>query len=243
MSNNTTPKVIKKLKIYTTLFSIAFVWVVLSSVFFYNVTYEKVDPEEKLEMVPYSEDYMIVDSVCGGVRKTTPSMFSLEVNVRPKHNQFNDSLMLMSSSLGQTYKVEMQKVKLYAPTSKFKNAVFITVVISVSALVMLVMGVWTFVLVIKLIKCIRRLEFFADNFSKILERTGILLAVVYFVQLFGGLLVVDYLNDQVAMAGYEIVNNLKECNAMFLLTGLGLMIISQIMLIASKIKEEQDLTI
>lgn len=243
-NNTTTPTVIKKIKVYTALFSIAFFLVVLhNSGLHYGTTTIHYHQDEKLEMSPYPDDFLIIDTIQGGVYKSTPTLFSLDVNVRAVHNQINDSLILLASSMNQTYRVELQKVKLSTPASRVKKSGLLIAMASVGAIAMIIISIWTIVIIVKLINSIRRLEFFADNFSKLLERTGILLTLGYGVSFVGGFLFFNYIKTHVAIKGYEVVSNLGDCNEMLLLTGLGLMIISQIMLIATKIKEEQDLTI
>ena len=75
-----------------------------------------------------------------------------------------------------------------------------------------------------------------------LEITGILLSVLYLYQLATSYLVTQYFIANIHLADHSIVFK-NECNSMYLLTGLGLMIISQIILMGKDLKDEQELTI
>nr|MCR4701646.1 hypothetical protein [Bacteroidaceae bacterium] len=71
---------------------------------------------------------------------------------------------------------------------------------------------------------------------------GILLTVLYLFQFIGSYVIMQYFIREVRLAGYYIVFR-NDCNSMYIITGLALMIISQIILMGKDLKDEQDLTI
>ena len=78
--------------------------------------------------------------------------------------------------------------------------------------------------------------------AKYLEITGILLSFLYLYTLAISYLTTQYFISYIHLADHSIVFK-NECNSMYILTGLGLMIISQIILMGKDLKEEQELTI
>jgi hypothetical protein len=78
--------------------------------------------------------------------------------------------------------------------------------------------------------------------AKYLEITGILLSLLYLNALVVSYFITQYFIANIHLADHSIVFK-NECNSMFILTGLGLMIISQIILMGKDLKEEQELTI
>ena len=75
-----------------------------------------------------------------------------------------------------------------------------------------------------------------------METTGILLTVLYIFQSLSNIIIGDYLAKHIVLAEYAIISK-NDANIMFILTGLALMIISQIILMGKDLKEDQDLTI
>ena len=88
----------------------------------------------------------------------------------------------------------------------------------------------------------RRGELFVAQVSKYLEITGYLLSALYLIQWIAEYALTQYCIQNIQLADYHIVYS-NDTNSMYLLTGLALMIISQIILMGKEIKEEQELTI
>jgi hypothetical protein len=138
--------------------------------------------------------------------------------------------------------IEMQKAKLIQPASDspLKNftLVYAIVLLALEAVVV----VWILCMVFKLVQSIRKGEVFVTKVSKYLETAGILLTVLYLFQFIGSYVIMQYFIREVRLAGYYIVFR-NDCNSMYIITGLALMIISQIILMGKDLKDEQDLTI
>ncbi len=162
-----------------------------------------------------------------------------EVNVAPKNTP--DRKVLLSKSKNQTYQVEMTKVNLGVPINRVQSHIPSILILSTAA-VAIIVAIWILVLVFKLIFKIRKGEIFVTKVSKYLETAGILLSFLYLFTLAASYLTTQYFINHIQMADYYIVFK-NECDGMYILTGLGLMMISQIILMGKDMKEEQDLTI
>ena len=78
--------------------------------------------------------------------------------------------------------------------------------------------------------------------AQYLETTGILLTTLYLYTFAVSYISTQYFISHVHIADYYIVFK-NECDSMYIITGLALMIISQIILMGKELKEEQDLTV
>ena len=229
----------KKLKIYSTLFVVALVVFVMSDTFYYSSMGWSPAPDNKMEFAELPSEFEKRDSIPGGVVSTGVPLISYEVNVQSWGRQ--DHKSLISTAQGQTYKVDMKKIKISIPTSRTGSKVPLYFIAS-SAIFAVIVCLWILWLVIKLIISIRRGVIFVTKVAKYLEITGILLSLLYLNALIVSYSITQYFIANIHLADHSIVFK-NECNSMYLLTGLGLMIISQIILMGKDLKEEQELTI
>ena len=229
----------KKLKIYSTLFVVALIVLVMSDTFHYSSMGWSPAPDNKMEFAELPSEFEKRDSIPGGVVSTGVPLISYEVNVQPWGRQ--DHKALLSTAQGQTYKVDMKKIKISIPTSRTGSKVPLYFIAS-SAIFAVIVCLWILWLVIKLIISIRRGVIFVTKVAKYLEITGILLSLLYLNALIVSYSITQYFIANIHLADHSIVFK-NECNSMYLLTGLGLMIISQIILMGKDLKEEQELTI
>ena len=229
----------KKLKIYSTLFVVALIVLVMSDTFHYSSMGWSPAPDNKMEFAELPSEFEKRDSIPGGVVSTGVPLISYEVNVQPWGRQ--DHKALLSTAQGQTYKVDMQRIKISIPTSRTGSKVPLYFIAS-SAIFAVIVCLWILWLVIKLIISIRLGVIFVTKVAKYLEITGILLSLLYLNALIVSYSITQYFIANIHLADHSIVFK-NECNSMYLLTGLGLMIISQIILMGKDLKEEQELTI
>ena len=229
----------KKLKIYSTLFVVALVVFVMSDTFHYSSMGWSPAPDNKMEFAELPSEFEKRDSIPGGVVSTGVPLISYEVNVQSWGRQ--DHKSLLSTAQGQTYKVDMKKIKISIPTSRTGSKVPLYFIAS-SAIFAVIVCLWILWLVIKLIISIRRGVIFVTKVAKYLEITGILLSLLYLNALIVSYSITQYFIANIHLADHSIVFK-NECNSMYLLTGLALMIISQIILMGKDLKEEQELTI
>ena len=139
----------KKLKIYSTLFVVVLVYLVVTSVVHIDSYGWGQGGHDKLEFVDEAPGFMTRDTLEGGaVRTITKPTLSYEVYVKPKDLSKQRVLLSTAKSIHQssagetqTYKVEMQKVKLVTPTSETSFSFHIIFAI-VSALVVTIVIVW-----------------------------------------------------------------------------------------------------
>ena len=230
----------KKLKIYSTLFVVAIIILaVTSTVHYSNYTWSS-DSDEKLELVESPSEFMSTDTLANGqvVTRRHPYI-GYEVNVEPRN--YPNQKILLSKSNGQTYRVNMKKVNLEVPATELHSYVPMIFILS-SAAVAIIVAIWIVVLVFKLIRNIRKGEIFVTKVSKYMETAGILLSVLYIYTLIASYITTQYFIQNLHIADYYIVFK-NECNGMYILTGLALMMISQIILMGKDLKEEQELTI
>ena len=230
----------KKLKIYSTLFVVAIIILaVTSTVHYSNYTWDS-NSDEKLELVESPSEFMSTDTLANGqvVTRRHPYI-GYEVNVEPRN--YPNQKILLSKSNGQTYRVNMKKVNLEVPATELHSYVPMILILS-SAAVAIIVAIWIVVLVFKLIRNIRKGEIFVTKVSKYMETAGILLSVLYIYTLIASYITTQYFIQNMHIADYYIVFK-NECNGMYILTGLALMMISQIILMGKDLKEEQELTI
>ena len=230
----------KKLKIYCTLFVVAIIILAVTSTFHYNYYTWDSNSEEKLELVESPSEFMSTDTLANGqvVTKRHPYI-GYEVNVEPRNCP--NQKILLSKSDGQTYRVNMKKVNLEVPASDAYSYLPMILILS-SALIAIIVAIWIVVLVFKLIRNIRKGEIFVTKVSRYLETAGILLSVLYLYTLVSSYITTQYFIQNMHIADYYIVFK-NECNGMYILTGLALMMISQIILMGKDLKDEQELTI
>ncbi len=232
----------KKLKIYTTLFLVVLIVLLVFPVnlHHYSSTYIP-GSEGKLEYGNIPEQFYERNTIIEADGISTSSKMSTRtytVNVLPKKPYANTAII---STVGdQAYKVTMKQVTLALPTAKAKKTP--TVIFITSIIISLAMLIWVLCLVIKLIRSIRRGEIFVSNVSKYLETTGILLSVIYIIQFISSYAEALFFMRNIKLAEYDVVFQ-NNTNSMLIITGLALMIISQIILMGKDLKDEQELTI
>ena len=230
----------KKLKIYSTLFVIAFIAVGFSNSFLFRSLGWSPAPDNKMEFAELPAEYMTTDTLAdGGIVSTGHPCFSYELNVhswsRPDHK------VLLSTAQGQTYKVDMKKINVSIPVSRGGSRFPFYLLVS-TIIFWIIAFVWIFWMVFKVIVSIRRGEIFVSKVAKYLETTGYLLSFIYLYELIVSYIITQYFIANIHLADHSIIF-VDECNSMYLLTGLALMIISQIILMGKDLKEEHELTI
>ena len=232
----------KKLKIYTTLFLVVLIVLLVFPVnlHHYSSTYIP-GSEGKLEYGNIPEQFYERDTIIEADGISTSSKMSTRtytVNVLPKKPYANTAII---STVGdQAYKVTMKQITLTLPTAKAKKTPIVIFITSI--IISLAMLIWVLCLVIKLIRSIRRGEIFVSNVSKYLETTGILLSVIYIIQFISSYAEALFFMRNIKLAEYDVVFQ-NNTNSMLIITGLALMIISQIILMGKDLKDEQELTI
>ena len=238
----------KKLKIYSVLFVVVIIVMLVTSVFKFEKTSALGFSEEKLEVTnPPAGFTPIIDTLGNGTVIThNRSTFSYEVNVVPRKLPENKELVstvrFPAAVSNQTYLVKMQKVKLEVPTEENKIGSFPMWFGSITGSLTLVVIVWMLCIVFQTINRIRKGEIFVADVSRNLEKIGFMLSAIYLIELITSYTITKYFINHIILAGHYIVFK-NECNIMFLLTGIALLIISQIILMGKDLKEDVDLTV
>ena len=242
-----------KLKFYSVLTAIVLVGTVLSLTFnFENYSCEQGDGEV-LTLDSLKEDFAKIDrqttvnvDTANGRRDTSTSSswtvqfkptFEVTVPVRPIRGA-NDKF-LYSSVKGEPCMVEMQKVKLKVPFEKASPDYMLTnTLLSCATLPLLI---WLLVIILKVIRSVYKGEIFVSQIAKRLETAGWLLVAFWFLANVVGYIQIQILRKAILMAYYDIYWQPTSIN--FVIFGLVLMILSQIILKGKDLKDEQELTI
>jgi hypothetical protein len=238
----------KKLKIYSVLLAIVLVGTVISNTF-YRENYSTVSREgEVLTLDSLTEEFGKVDKkttvhVDTVATITTTSYnvqfkptFEVTVPVRP--NRAATDKFLYSKVDGQSCMVEMQKVKLKIPMEKGSDT--FTIVLALMILLLLPF-LWLLVIVLKVIRSVYKGEIFVTQITKRLETAGWLLVGFWFLANIVGYIQIQILRETVRMAYYDIY--WESASIYYIVFGLVLMILSQIILKGKDLKDEQELTI
>ena len=243
----------KRLKIYSVLLAIVLVGTVISNTY-YREKYSTVTREgEVLTLDSLTEEFGkvdkkitvhvdTIDGKCDTIGTTTSynvqfkPTFEVTIPVRP--NRFGNDKFLYSNVKGQTCMVEMQQVKLKVPMEKGSNTFNIIFALSIC---MLLPYLWLLVIVLKVIRSIYKGEVFLTQIAKRLETAGWLLVAYWLLANVVSYIQILILREIVMMAYYHIP--WESTSIYYIVFGLVLMIISQIILMGKDLKEEQELTI
>jgi len=233
-----------KLRVYCTLLLFVIVVSVLTSTCHTGYTESSQQPaaagEMRLEVLDSPANFGSTETDSNGA--TSYHTVTYEVNVVPNAQGKSLFSSVGTPSDNQTYKVKMQKAKLEiaasdAPFGNFQTWIYITL-----AVVIIGFAIWFLGIVFTTIRSIRMGEIFISQVSKNIEKIGIILCAIYMVEWIASYVVTQYFISHIQLAYYSIVYK-NDCNIMFLIMGLSLMVISQVILMGKEMKEEQDLTI
>ena len=238
----------KKFKLYCTLFVVALIFLLVTNVVHLNSNSWYQGGHDKLELLDEAPGFVVRDSIEGGTVTKGLMTVSYEVYVAPKNASHQKVLISKARKAyidrveDQVYKINLEKIKLETPAKKGQRFNMPMAVGIVSTILGVIVLIWILCIVFKLIRRIRRGEIFVTGVSHDLEIVGVLLSALYLYQWIVGYLVTQYCIRNIQLADYYIVYR-NEADSMYILTGLALMIISQIILMGKDLKEEQDLTI
>ena len=243
----------KKLKIYSVLLAIVLVGTVISNTF-HRENYSTVSREgEVLTLDSLTEEFGKVDKkttvhvdTVDGKRDTIGTTTSYNVQFKPtfevtvpvRPNRFATDKFLYSNVDGQSCMVEMQKVKLKVPMEKGSNTFNILFALSIC---LWLPFLWLLVIILKVIRSVYKGEIFVTQIAKRLETAGWLLVVFWLLANVVGYIQIQILRKTVMIAYYNIP--WESASIYYIVFGLALMIISQIILMGKDLKEEQELTI
>ncbi len=230
----------KKIKLYTTLFVVAFIVYVITEVFHFNKSCYFSSEDEYMEIIEEPKGFVQRDNLPNGSTTWRSAILSYEVYVQPKTNR--DDKVLMSHAFDQDWRVDMKKIAVVKPWDNASKD-YATIAFIVAGFVIVTGFVlWLLWIVFKTIRSIRRGEVFVTEVSHNMELVGKLLVAYYIYDFIVGFLMTLYYIENIHIANYYIVFH-NDANIMYIFTGLALMIISQVILMGKELKEEQELTI
>ena len=236
----------KKLKLYCSLFVTVLILFMVFSFFHVTIPSSYVSyGDEKLEFMDTpGEFYDVFDTVShdgGHHYYSSVKTVSFDVNVMPKDRILSSKdKALYSISNNQINEIQMQSVRITTPSRQAST--FFAILSFALPVVCFIVAVYIIVLVFKIVRKIREGEIFVSQVSRFLDIAGKLLVGLYLFQFIASFIYSMYCINHIHLAQYYVVYK-NDANIMLILTGLGLMIISQIILMGKDLKEEQDLTI
>ena len=242
-----------KLKFYSVLMAILLVGSVITLTFNYESYSCDMRDGEVLTLDSLKEDFAKIDrqttvnvDTANGRRDTSTfsswtvhfkPTFEVTVPVRPIRGA-NDKF-LYSSIKGEPCMVEMQKVKIKVPFEKASPDFMLTNTLLSCAT--LPLFIWLLVIVLMVIRSVYKGEIFVSQIAKRLETAGWLLVTIWPVGNVTDYIHIQMLRKAVLMAYHDIYWQPTGIN--FVIFGLVLMILSQIILKGKDLKDEQELTI
>lgn len=198
--------------------------------------------EDKLEFTSIlPSEFTTNDTLSDGTIETRGvNTLSYTVNVVPKN--IPTTSHLVSTSYDQTYKVNMQKVSLEFPADKNPVGDFPKILLMIATGIIIIAGIAILIMSAKLIRNIRWGNIFVSDVASYLKRIGFLLLAVYIIEWAVTYFSTEYLIEHVRLAEYDIVYQ-NDTNSMYLIMGLSLLLISEIVLMGKDLKDEHDLTV
>lgn len=228
----------KKLRLYCGLLALVLVAAIVCDLV--HVSYSSSTDKEREELYfgEEPEDFQTTEEIEGGVRRKSKPMMFINVNVEARH--YPKDPTLLSKVDGQVCRVDMKRVSLCIPADRvMQSKPFIITYCSIIPNVLL-LG-WLIVIVFQVLRSVSRREVFVTHIAKKLELAGILLVAFWGWEYIRSYIVTQILVQYVNMAYYDI--KWFTPNFICLITGLALMIVSQVILMGKELQEEQELTI
>lgn len=244
-----------KLKIYSVLLAIVLVGKTFFSMYHYPENYSS-NPrdEEVLTLDSLTEEFakvdkkttVYVDTINGKCDTTSTRtdykayfkpFLKVTVPVRPRLSAIDK--FLYTKVEGQPCMVEMQEVSFIVPMEKRPFVfTFITVCLICTYLPL---AIWLLVIILKVIRSVYKGEIFVSQIAKRLKTAGKLLVTIWLVVSAMNYFYVVILRETIMMAYYDI--KYQTADILYIVFGLVLMILSQIILKGKDLKDEQELTI
>ena len=103
------------------------------------------------------------------------------------------------------------------------------------------LGISIFVLFIKVINAFRKSEIFDKGILSKISWIGISLILMGIVQAIMAYITLTLANQFIAVDGYTLISPVAEWN--MIIFGISILVLNEILRVATTIKEEQDLTI
>ncbi len=237
----------KKLKLYCLLFVIALIWSVVSNIRITRMSTSYGYDDTKHDGWSFGQmpdSYVTRDTIHydDNSISTSSSWATIRIPVKVIHS-IGSKNYLQSTVSGKTHLVELDQVNVLLPAENTSLTVSLFIIWAVTAIVI----IWIIYLAVKIIRSIRKGEIFVTKVAGYLETIGILLSADY---VFGGIVASIWYHTflkNIQLVDYYVLplnSTTKGAGGgLWILTGLGLMIISQIILMGKDLKDEQDLTI
>ena len=167
--------------------------------------------------------------------------YTFDICVPVRHRGGIDNYLYSRLVNGQPVMVDMKYVKIKVPMEN--NPQIRPFVISLALIFLIVpFYIWLLVVIMKVLWSVYKGEVFVTQIAKGLEKAGKLLVAIWIVGRIVGYIILSIMKKNLLLAGYEIDFPIIG-EVTFLIFGLALMIVSQIILMGKELQEEQELTI
>ena len=228
----------KKLRLYCGLLTLVLVAAIVCDLVHVSYSNSTNKEREELYFGKEPDEFSTTEEIEGGVRRKIKPMMFIDVNVQAHH--YPKDFALLSEVDGQVCRVDMKQVSLAIPADRVtQSKPFIIVYCSIIPNVLL-LG-WLVVIVFQVLRSVARREVFVARIAKKLELAGILLVAYWVWEYIRSYIVTQIIKEYINMAYYDI--KWFTPDFIFLIIGLALMIVSQIILMGKELQEEQELTI
>lgn len=234
----------KKLKTYCVLLAAVIVGSILTNVVKYNGGSCRIldGTEQELEVAPMPSEFATIE--LHGDTTVIKNKATLSVTIPVKRQCMADDPVLLSTVNGKTCMVEMTEAKLMIPEGDVENESTFVWYIGITIASHVILVVWLLVIVFRIIRSIYLQKVFVGKMASNLEQLGILLIAYEAFNFVCALIMVHLAQQHFALATYDIVfSSNMALDVKFVMLGLVMMIISQIILMGKELKDEQELTI
>ncbi len=145
------------------------------------------------------------------------------------------------SSYEQPQSIIFTPTKGYNFTQKNNTLLAINLTSVFGGLIIVALGISIFVLFIKVINAFRKSEIFDKGILSKISWIGISLILMSIVQAIMAYITLTLANQFIAVDGYTLISPVAEWN--MIIFGISILVLNEILRVATTIKEEQDLTI
>ena len=228
-----------KLKIYSALLLVVLVYHFFGGIYTYNYSTWTKDANEGLTVAPLPEDFSTTKEVKGGVATYSKPMMGIDVKV--KSTQVAEGKYLVSNSGKKSCYLDIQKARICIPSDRVKGKALYYIGIF-NIVVFCVLAISLLVITLKVIRSVYKGEVFVSKVARQIETAGILIFVLQLLHYIAGRVSTEIIVKHTNIAYMNVSVDYGNI-IYYVIFGLVLMIVSQIILRGKELQEEQELTI
>lgn len=227
-----------KLKIYTVLLAVVLLAQVFDN-FGYETTTYTTDKDKALTIGSLPKEFVETKDIEGGV--VTNYKPTMNFNVKVKNNKVGEGKYLVCNSGEKSCYMSIQKAKVCIPTDRVKGKALYYIGIF-NIVVFCVLAISLLVITFKVIRSVYKGEVFVSKVARQIETAGILIFVIQLLHYIAGRIATEIIVKHTNIAYLNVSVDYGNI-IYYVIFGLVLMIVSQIILMGKELQEEQELTI